>query len=39
MTKKLTSYLLSKPNGGFLTPDAEKNWIMAITVKEIEKHC
>ena len=29
--QKFTSNLLSNPNGGFLTPEAQKTWIMTMS--------
>ena len=46
MTKKLENYslnktnsrnLLSNPNGGFLTPEAEKTRLVTITVEKLKK--
>ena len=36
--KKLSSNLLSNPNGGFLTFEFQKIWIMSINVKKLEKN-
>ena len=37
MAKKISSNLLSNPNGGFLTLEVYKTWIMTINVKKLKK--